>query len=137
VRPVAERRGRNPKRRFLREAHARATRRGMLPRKEGQDRAGVADLVAIIEMVGARIVEVDRLLDEAEPEGARIEIQVTPGVAGNRGHVMNAGHDLRLSPALFATDIVCALAEDNGRLRGASRASMDLALPMPRRCSEP
>src|SRR5258708_20310463 len=75
------------------ETDTGATRSGILPREEGQDRAGVADLVAIIEMVGGRIVEVDCLLDEAKPEGAAIEVQVTPGVAGTRVHVMNAGHD--------------------------------------------
>ena len=94
--PKADGAHRYSERGLPRETDAGATRSGILPREEGQDRAGVADLVAIIEMVGGRIVEVDCLLDEAKPEGAGIEVQVTPGVAGNRGHVMNAGHDLPL-----------------------------------------
>src|SRR5260370_22245768 len=94
--PKADGAHRYSERGLPRETETGATRSGILPRKEGQDRAGVADLVAIIEMVGGGIVEVDCLLDEAKPEGAGIEVKVTPGVAGNRGHVMNAGHDLYL-----------------------------------------
>jgi hypothetical protein len=40
----------------------------------------VADLVAIIEMVGGRIVEVDCLLDEAKPEGAGMKFRLRPAL---------------------------------------------------------
>src|SRR4029077_19155309 len=92
VRPIADRARRDAKRRLLGEADAAAPGRRMLPGKERQDGAGVADPVAIIEMIGAGIVEVHRLLDEAQPDDARVEIQIARGLTGNRRDVMNARH---------------------------------------------
>ena len=46
----------------------------MVEGEEGQDRAGPAGLVPVIQVVGARIVEIDGLLDEPQAEN--------PGVAG-------------------------------------------------------
>src|SRR5262249_32651803 len=43
------------------------------PWKEGQDRSGCPGLIAIVEVIGAGIVEVDRLFHEPETEYARIE----------------------------------------------------------------
>src|ERR1700730_7157173 len=67
-------------------------RRRLPPLKEGEDGAGMADPVAIVEMIGAGIVEVHRLLDEAQPDDARVEIQTARGLAGNGRDVMNARH---------------------------------------------
>ena len=41
----------------------------------------MADPVAIIKVIGAGIVEIHRLLDEAQPDDARVEIQVARGLA--------------------------------------------------------
>ena len=79
--PVSKRPGGNAKRRFLRLSHARAARRGVLPRKEGEDGAGAARRIAIIEMIGAGVVEVHGLLDEAQAEHTSIEIVVTQRIA--------------------------------------------------------
>jgi hypothetical protein len=56
----------------------------------------MADPVAIIEMVGAGIVEVHRLLDEAQPDDASIKIQIARSVAGNRRDVMDTRHESNL-----------------------------------------
>ena len=44
--------------------------------EEGQDRAGRAPLVAVIQVVDVRGVEVDRLLDQPQPEHARVEVDI-------------------------------------------------------------
>src|SRR6266496_2197303 len=66
------------------------------PGEEGQDAAGRADLVAEVEVIGLRVVEVHRTLDQAEPEQAGVEIQVSLRVTRDGGDVMkaeDAGHD--------------------------------------------
>lgn len=52
--------------------------------------AGVADLIAEVEVVGRGIVEVDGLLDEPQSEHAGIECDVGAGIARHGGDVMNA-----------------------------------------------
>ena len=37
---------------------------------------GLAGLVAVIEVIGAGIVEIDGLLDEAQPERAGVEVEI-------------------------------------------------------------
>ena len=76
MRPVAEGAFGHAERGLLGLADAEPARRGMLPREEGQDRAGPARLVAVIEVVGAGIVEVDGLLDEPKAERAGVEVEV-------------------------------------------------------------
>ena len=92
VRPVADRGRRNAERGLLRLADAEVARRGMLPGKEGQDGAGLALLVAIIKVIGARIVEIHGLLDQPQPERAGVEVQIAVGAARNGRDVMDAGH---------------------------------------------
>ena len=46
--------------------------------------------VTVVEVIGARVVEVDGLLDEPEPQHARVEVHVAARVAGDRRHVVNA-----------------------------------------------
>src|SRR6266404_4199151 len=90
--PIAERRRRNPEGGLLREAQSRATRHGMLPWKEGQDRAGMANLVAVVEMICAGVVEIYCLLDETQSEDAGVEVEISGRFSGDRRHVMNARH---------------------------------------------
>ena len=42
---------------------------------------GLALLVAVIEVIGAGIVEIDGLLDEAQAERAGVEVEIASGVA--------------------------------------------------------
>jgi hypothetical protein len=64
----------------------------VLPGKEGEHRAGAAGLVAVIEVIGPGVVEVDRALDQPQAQRACIEIQVSQRVAGNGRDVVQAGH---------------------------------------------
>src|SRR5262245_26803566 len=76
-----------------------ASRCGMLPREEGEDRAGMPLLVAVVEVVRVGVVEIDGLLHEAEPEDARVKLQVSGCAPGDGGDVMDAGHGELLSGA--------------------------------------
>ena len=50
----------------------------------------MATLVAVLEVIGVRLVEVDGLLHQAQAEEARVERKVCLRVAGDGGHVMDA-----------------------------------------------
>lgn len=76
----------------MRLADAAAPRGHALPGEEGQDSAGVAGLIAIIEVIGRRIIEIDRLLDEAQPEIAGVKAEIPDGVAGNRSDMVQSRH---------------------------------------------
>src|SRR5438874_1879473 len=52
----------------LERAAAEPAALGARPFEERDQRAGASDLVAEVEVVAVRVVEVDRLLDEREPE---------------------------------------------------------------------
>ena len=54
------------------------------------DRARLAGLVAVVEVVGAGVVEVDGLLDEPEPERAGVELDVPARRARDRRDVVDA-----------------------------------------------
>ena len=56
--------------------------------EEGQDRARGAALVAEVQVVDVGLVEVDRLLDQAQAEHARVEVDVARSVGGDRGDVV-------------------------------------------------
>ena len=60
------------------------------PREEREDRAGRADAVTVVEVIGGRVVEVHGALDQAQAEDAGVEIDVTARIAGDRGNVMQA-----------------------------------------------
>jgi len=60
------------------------------PREEGHDGAGASRIVAVVEVVGSGVVEVDGLLDEAEAEDSGVELDVACGVAGDGGDVVDA-----------------------------------------------
>ncbi len=51
----------------------------MLPGEEGEDRAGRAGLVAVIEVPGAGIVEIDRPLHQPQAERAGVEADIAAG----------------------------------------------------------
>src|SRR3954454_24044958 len=58
VRPIADRALRDPEHGLLRLAHADPTRGDMLPGEERQDGSGPARLIAVVEVIRTRIVEV-------------------------------------------------------------------------------
>src|ERR1041385_5287615 len=92
MRPVADRACRNAERRLLRLADAEMPGRCVLPGKEREDRAGLALLVAVIEVIGAGIVEVDGLFHQPQAEHAGVEIEIAFGTPRDGGDVMDAGH---------------------------------------------
>jgi len=61
---------------------------------EGKNRSGLPRLIAIVEMVAVGIIEIDRLLDDPEPQRAGVEVYVPARGAGDRSDVVNAaaGH---------------------------------------------
>jgi hypothetical protein len=75
--------------------------------EEGQDRAGRAALVAEVQVVDVGLVEVDRLLDEAQPEQARVEVDVAWSVAGDGGDVVQALECHALDFPLFPGSCLC------------------------------
>jgi hypothetical protein len=58
--------------------------------EEGEVGAGASHLVAVEEVVHARIVLVDRLRGQTEPEHARVEVDVPRGIARDRRDVVDA-----------------------------------------------
>src|SRR6478736_5128053 len=75
----------------MRFTRTEAARRGVGPRKEGENRAGIAAAVAVVEVPRAGIVEIDGLLHEPKPEKAGVERNVAARVAGDGGDVMKTG----------------------------------------------
>src|SRR4028119_389780 len=59
-------------------------------REEGEDGAGRARAVAVVEVVGAGVVEVDRALHQPQAERAGVEIQVALRVGGDGRDVVDA-----------------------------------------------
>ena len=74
---------------------------GLSDREEGQDRPRLPRLVAVIEVVGAWIVEVDGLLHEPQAQNLPVEIEVALGRTGEGRDVVDpvCGHD-RVSSAV-------------------------------------
>jgi hypothetical protein len=58
--------------------------------EEGDVGACVAALVGVEQVVDGRVVLIDRLGDQPEPEHARVEVEVADRVAGDRGDVVDA-----------------------------------------------
>src|SRR3981081_427820 len=94
MRPEADRSHRHAKCCGLCQPEAAMPRSGVLPGEKSEDGAGMSRLVAVVEVVGAGIVEVDGLLHEPQPQRARVEVEVPGRVARNSRHVMNAAHGL-------------------------------------------
>jgi glycolate oxidase len=83
-------------------AGATLTGQDMTIRKEGHEGARSPDSIAVIEVVGARVVEVDGLLDEPQTEHANVKVNVRLGRTRDGGHVVNAG-DHGLSYVYFGS----------------------------------
>ncbi len=79
---------------------ASAPLRRTWPREEGQDSARPAQVVAIVQVVAPRVVEVDRPLDEPQAEHARVEVHVAVGISRDRRDVMHAWY-LHVYPLVF------------------------------------
>src|SRR5437899_6325444 len=60
------------------------------PGEEGHDAPRIADLIAEVEMVGLRIVEVHGALHQPETEQPHVEVEVLLRVTRDRGDVMDA-----------------------------------------------
>jgi hypothetical protein len=69
---------------------ARAAHRQARVLEEGEIGARIPLLVRVEEVVDGRVVLVDRLLHQAQPEHVRVEVDVSLGVGGDRGDVMDA-----------------------------------------------
>src|SRR6266508_5955964 len=59
------------------------------PWKEGQDRTRIARAVAVVEMVGGRVIEIDCELDQPQAQESRIEVEVLLRVTCDGGDVVN------------------------------------------------
>jgi hypothetical protein len=88
--PVADRAFRNAEYGLLRFADSEPAGRRALPGEKGEDRARMAGRIAIVEVIGAGIVEIDRLLNQAQAERPGIEIEVAARRARDAGHMMDA-----------------------------------------------
>src|SRR5207248_8980892 len=60
------------------------------PWKECQDRSRRSTLIAKIEMIRTRIIEVDGPFYETETEKSHIEVQVSLRIARDRSHMMKS-----------------------------------------------
>jgi len=96
--------------------HPRAcpTRAGALVLEERQVGARVTVLVRVEQVVDGRVVLVDRLLDEPQPEQADVEVDVALRVAGDAGHVVDAFE-------LHGTSVGCAPHPESVRSDAMSR----------------
>src|SRR5271165_6852564 len=96
--PVADRAFRYAEGGLLRFADSGPAGRRAVPGKEGENRAWMAGRIAVIQVIGAGIVEVDRLLHQAQAERSRIEIEVPARRACNGRNMMDAAEH---APLLF------------------------------------
>src|SRR4029077_15768320 len=58
--------------------------------EERDVRPRIAALVAVEQVIHGRVVLVDRLLHESQPEHAGVEVDVLLGLGGHRGDVVDA-----------------------------------------------
>src|SRR5262249_4115694 len=58
------------------------------PGEESQDCPRMARLIPIVEVVGAGIIEIHGLLDQAQAEGPRVELEVPLSLTGDGGDVV-------------------------------------------------
>jgi hypothetical protein len=106
------------------------------PGEERQDRARGPHAVAVVQVVGPRVVEVHGPLHEAQPEQPHVEVHVALRIAADRGDVVDAGNRARHRVELTAfsalpfqrrrrarrTPAPCAAARSRRRPRTTSRA---------------
>ena len=95
------------------------------PGEEGEVRARMTFRVRVEEVVRARIVLIDALLDEAHAEHARVEVQVLLGRPGDGGDVMETADALhRVDPP--GEESTC-----NADRLNALTAGSNMHVPMP------
>jgi hypothetical protein len=61
------------------------------PGKERKDTPRTSLLIAEVEVIGGRVVEVYGTLDEPKAEDSGVEIEISLGIAGDTGNVVNTG----------------------------------------------
>src|SRR5215204_1987977 len=91
LRPVAQRGSGDGERGHDELASPDTSPRRVRPREEGHDRTRATRAVAVVEMVGLGIVEVDGLLDQAQAKDAGVEVHVTLRLARDGGYVVDSG----------------------------------------------
>src|SRR5581483_4543410 len=87
--PKVERSARYSKRRDRYLSRSDPAAHGLRPGKERQNSSWMTLTVTVIKVIGRRVVKVHRQLDKAQPEDARIEIDVGLWVTRDRGYVVN------------------------------------------------
>src|SRR3954454_17669817 len=70
------------------EPRALLALRHATPREEGQKRRRATLLIAVVEVVGVRGVEVDGLLDQSQPEHLGVEVDVALRLGCDRGDMV-------------------------------------------------
>ena len=65
------------------------------PGEKREHGAWRADAIAVVKMIGGRVVEIDGALDEAQAERAGVESDVAPRITGDGGDVVEAGESER------------------------------------------
>ncbi len=88
--PCQRRPAGNPQGDVLRPAPAALAMGGVRPFEEGQQRPRRADLVAVADVADIRHGEIDRLLDQPQPQQIAIEAGILPRVAGDHRQVVIA-----------------------------------------------
>src|SRR5690606_386258 len=111
------------KREVVRPADARATACGGRPLEERDSRAGAANLVAKIQMIGVGQVEVHRELDQPQAEHARVKIDGALRLsADQRNVVQTLNHTF---PLAAETGVATALIVSGGEPRRLVAASFN------------
>src|SRR6266849_3930134 len=75
------------------------------PGEECQDRPWRPSRIAKVEMISARIIEIDGALDQPQPEQSDIKIEVALRITGDGGNVMKSGDFLVHGYHTVATSI--------------------------------
>src|SRR5258708_21276626 len=86
--PVIERSGRNRERDINNLARPSAALWSVGPGEERYDGAGRSSFITIVKLIGAGVVKVDGLLDEALPQDTGIKIDILLGISHNGGEMV-------------------------------------------------
>src|SRR5258708_3357456 len=100
INPVVERCGRNGEGDSDNLPCPSAPLESPRPGKEGENGPRHSDFIAIVEMIGARIIKVDGLLDQALPQDAGIKINILLWVCHDGGEMMQASNGVIDHPFL-------------------------------------
>ena len=64
---------------------------GVGPRKEREDGSRRAGVIAKVEMIGSRIIEIDGAFDEAQAQNLCVKVQVPLRIRSDCSYVVKAG----------------------------------------------